>query len=391
MALLTAEFDCEVLTPMFLSGVDQRACELRAPSVRGAMRMWYRALLGGQGVTDIRELKRREAAVFGTTDTASPVAVRVLSPPGLQLGNAVSLPDWESSDPDHPKMGSPTRYLWYSAKLGTNDRKWIPPGTTFRVVIQTVAAAKRADEHRTALEDALDAFWLVAHLGSLGTRARRAAGSFTVRRVHQEGAFRIPPFRADGAFDVPTVASHLAHLVPAPSDASPDFSILGSQGGVWRAGWDETHWEDAVWNAGAALRSFRLRLGLDQGPKDNPAPTGFPDDYTTMKRAVERNTVPAGPVGRASFGLPLTFRFSSSPKSKKEIKPAQSDRRASPLWIRIVRLPGGGYDAVLTHLAGRLVPGALAVRGQQGTFPPPADSLVPAFIRSLERPAPLFP
>lgn len=40
-------FTLETLTPLFLAGNDQNAVELRAASIRGHLRYWYRALLGG--------------------------------------------------------------------------------------------------------------------------------------------------------------------------------------------------------------------------------------------------------------------------------------------------------------------------------------------------------
>jgi len=44
-------FTLETITPLFLSGTDQSVVELRAASIRGHLRYWYRALLGGLGVT----------------------------------------------------------------------------------------------------------------------------------------------------------------------------------------------------------------------------------------------------------------------------------------------------------------------------------------------------
>jgi len=43
-------FMLETITPLFLSGNDQTTVELRAASIRGHLRYWYRALLGGLGV-----------------------------------------------------------------------------------------------------------------------------------------------------------------------------------------------------------------------------------------------------------------------------------------------------------------------------------------------------
>lgn len=70
----------ETVTPLFLAGADPRgAPELRAASVRGALRYWLRALLGGViGDQNWDALRKAEAAVWGSTKTgASPVVVRM--------------------------------------------------------------------------------------------------------------------------------------------------------------------------------------------------------------------------------------------------------------------------------------------------------------------------
>ncbi len=44
-------FNVQTITPLFLAGADQAAAELRAPSFRGIMRYWLRALVGGLAET----------------------------------------------------------------------------------------------------------------------------------------------------------------------------------------------------------------------------------------------------------------------------------------------------------------------------------------------------
>lgn len=55
-------FKCEVVTPMFLAGADGSSPELRPPSIKGAMRFWWRAM---NGDTDIDQLRKEEAKIFG--------------------------------------------------------------------------------------------------------------------------------------------------------------------------------------------------------------------------------------------------------------------------------------------------------------------------------------
>ncbi|WP_124398070.1 type III-B CRISPR module RAMP protein Cmr1 [Thermaurantimonas aggregans] len=58
----TITFTCETITPMFLSGADQRVPELRPPSIKGALRFWWRAM---NGHLSLEELKQKKARFLG--------------------------------------------------------------------------------------------------------------------------------------------------------------------------------------------------------------------------------------------------------------------------------------------------------------------------------------
>ena len=55
--MLTKEYDVEVVTPMFLSGADQQKVEIRAASIKGQLRWWWRAM---NGHLSLEELKKQE-------------------------------------------------------------------------------------------------------------------------------------------------------------------------------------------------------------------------------------------------------------------------------------------------------------------------------------------
>jgi CRISPR type III-B/RAMP module RAMP protein Cmr1 len=76
----TITFTCETITPMFLSGADGQTPELRPPSIKGALRFWWRAMNGhlvekkkdksGTDYWDYSKLKEQEALIFGGTEPA---------------------------------------------------------------------------------------------------------------------------------------------------------------------------------------------------------------------------------------------------------------------------------------------------------------------------------
>ncbi|CAA7602817.1 CRISPR-associated protein Cmr1 [Acididesulfobacillus acetoxydans] len=64
MAIL--DFQYRTVSPLFLYGAGSALPELRAPSFKGMLRFWWRAV---QAEDDIQELRRREGEIFGGTGT----------------------------------------------------------------------------------------------------------------------------------------------------------------------------------------------------------------------------------------------------------------------------------------------------------------------------------
>ncbi len=177
-------FTLRTLTPLFLAGADQTAAELRAPSFRGLMRYWLRALVGGLEGTDKYGLERviaAETAVFGATDTGSAVSIKVsgASSEPKEFTEQISVRvggRWQATGKGY--------LLWSMARSGRADKgnlkpaRWFfPPGTSFRVTLSA------RDGNEEQLKKAVASFWLLTHLGSVGSRSRRCAGSLATQVV----------------------------------------------------------------------------------------------------------------------------------------------------------------------------------------------------------------
>ena len=106
----------EAVTPLFLGGAEQQP-ELRAPSVRGALRFWLRAALGSiVGTSDLTAVRDLESSVFGDTGLASPIIIRLRGALGT-VGNF----DLDR-DPRGRQRRNGHNYLYYSTRLGGNRR-----------------------------------------------------------------------------------------------------------------------------------------------------------------------------------------------------------------------------------------------------------------------------
>jgi len=209
----------EAVTPMFLGGADQQP-DLRPASIRGALRYWLRAALGGViGDNYIDELRRLEAAVFGEIERGSAVRVR-LSQPTFTAANEFLLP--------HKSQG---------------QAKAVPVEQDF-----TLTLYLRPLADLRALEMATWSALLWVTLGGIGRRSRRGAGSLQIKKWSSEPENLLPQDLSDcltaattTPADKQALANHIADLLdkaysaftlfapttsPRFSGSLPTFSIL---------------------------------------------------------------------------------------------------------------------------------------------------------------------
>ncbi len=376
-------FTLEILTPLFLAGADQEDAELRAPSFRGAMRYWLRALLGGLYGTSGPGLTRvwnEEKSVFGTTDQGSAVMIRLEldglgAPETFEREHALrdSRGQWQPTGRDY--------LLWSMTPMGREARRYYPAGRTFTLTLSV------RGQDRVPLDKDVAALWLLVYLGGLGSRSRRGAGSLAVTEVegwdHNRLSFETPATpqafkaflvqgleKARGLFDA---AANGAHAQP------PRFDALEPARGDERSLWVVHHvppWigskpvQEAL---GASMRDFRNRRP--------------PDHDNVAQWLTGRATPPT--VERAAFGLPLPFRYSNG-GPRGVVQSTNADRRSSPVLLRVAKLGGATpqYVGVIVLFRARLLPPgeSLAVKGNGYAHPlppPPNYSLIEQWIATF--------
>lgn len=183
----TITFTCETITPMFLSGANGQTPELRPPSIKGALRFWWRAM---NGHLKLEDLKKQESMIFGGTEPAqrSRVIVRV-SPNSLNKssnklqGETFSFKKWQKDK----NTGKPKEieikidlleYLCYGTydyekgKGNVFKREYFLPNQQFEVGFTFVD-----EKYRQCV---VEAFCLLAYFGGLGSRSRNGFGNFKI-------------------------------------------------------------------------------------------------------------------------------------------------------------------------------------------------------------------
>ena len=173
--------EVEAVTPIFIAGADQRNIEnegLRAPSLKGLLRWWFRAIMGEiLSVTDLREL---ESKVFGSTDQKSAVTVRTSVIKALPKQIEEIYSSWR----DAIVWSIYVDYFFFSCLDKRRDRKtgkiivksllFYPEGSKFEITL-----TGREEE----LKIALSSLWMLIYLGGIGFRLRRGCGSLTVKNI----------------------------------------------------------------------------------------------------------------------------------------------------------------------------------------------------------------
>ncbi len=156
------KFELEFITPAFLSGANQKQAELRAPSIRGQLRWWYR-VLGGNA--------NEESTLFGGVcgdAKSSKIIVRVVN---VNAKHQV-LPSFSPM--------SDLGYIYYFASVSGKDKgikrteqnSHFAPGTSFEV--EFIERNPLTESEHNKLWLAVDAMW---RLGSLGLRTTRGCGA----------------------------------------------------------------------------------------------------------------------------------------------------------------------------------------------------------------------
>lgn len=301
-------FDVRTLTPLFLGGAEQSSAELRPPPLRGVLRYWQRALVGGMVGTDTQGLaivQQAERNLFGATDQSSAITIKLAhsSPPTDTFNQRTSFrqgTQWQTTGTGY--------LLWSMAQSGKAHREnfkpahqYFSPGTSFQVTL----AVRNGNE--TQLRQAIALLWLLTHLGGLGSRSRRCAGSLV--------AHPVTPLFNDLPFDLPTqahdlksqlehgiVVARMLHDVERRISHTASFDVLAHDVcRIWIL--QDTHpWpncEVALQTIGKRLQEYRHSLHIAQ---------------------------------RKIFGLPLP--------------PLSQQRRPSPLLLRIAALRNNSYVGI---------------------------------------------
>ncbi len=229
------KFECETITPMFLAGADGKTPEFRPPSIKGAMRFWWRAM---NGHLSIKELREEEGKIFGTSDEKigrSKFSIRV-KPQELHSS--------KDKLPSHPVMVKTysinileyLAYGTYEYEKGRGNifiRDYIKPNQKFSLSIFL---------SDTLENDIINIVKLLSTFGGLGSRSRNGFGSFKILSINDENDSFYFNFKKNDY-----------------SLKLPKYSALSQGMRLWKTD-QQDKWDDALAKLGIIYRNARNML-----------------------------------------------------------------------------------------------------------------------------------
>lgn len=424
-------------TPMFLGGASG-VCDPDAqfiPSLRGALRFWFRALVGPAYGENTEGLARAEATFFGWAAEdgeewgSSPIRLRLQSqlatvdvqkrPDDLRLitdeyvrskPGFKSTPDWVANRGQDPHGFFGITYL-----LGQG--LWHRRCGLMRGYVQIGEGALEVscpDELREVLCCSL---WALARFGGLGSRSRKGFGSISFDSAPAGfGLIRVPRGHTWNAMAHRAQASVMALTESVPVDrpwilaelpAYPQF-VEGQfmvpkiddpydhdfvdVGGCYETatGWDS--WHQALGGMGERWRRLRTEL-------NSPTNKTYVPLVETPEWRQVILTAGSDDFGVGALGLPIVYGHQDPPVHVNLLQPGKGDgdgdkelRLPSPIRFRPRRNAEGRYTVDVLSLACRSVPeGAVLRESKHGRTLELGDELtmrrISCAMKALNKPA----
>lgn len=231
----------KIITPMFIGDANQNLTDLRPPSIKGALRFWWRALnwgrfFKGDIAQALRDLHEQEGKLFGQ-------AARE----GVETGQASFLLQLSEQpklirEKDWPQNQTGSGYLGYGLMKDNTQphREGFKENTKFSLSL--IFKPNTSTENINSIKETLEIWGL---LGGLGARSRRGFGSISESSLMNKEEY---------IKKINTLLSNYQHITDNPPytafSQNSHFKIISS----------ESTARDAHQQAGKLYKEYRLDL-----------------------------------------------------------------------------------------------------------------------------------
>lgn len=347
------DLSIDVVAPLFgggaVVGVADPQHPIRAASIRGHLRFWWRACKASAYST-AGALFDAESRLWGSTERPSAVSVAVtIERPGAEEACAVferndrgeyeTVPRWTAGYPGYALFPFQGKRAQNRRALDSAPANALV-GVRFRLRIDVTPGAV---VDATLKQDVEAALWAWLTFGGIGARTRRGCGSLFCATA---------PFAPPAQHTTPAITSWLQAMVARYTTPQPRRLPAPALRGARVALGREVVTPRSAWtNAVAILRDYRQapNVGRNPGQRQNrPGRSRWPEPDSIRRLA--RTHAPAHrpeQIGdffpRADLGLPIIFQFKDEragdpPRSTLQARGDRATRMASPLIVKPLAL-----------------------------------------------------
>lgn len=231
-------------SPAFLAGATQRPedCRLRASTLRGLLRWWWRTL--HSGYLGHRELEKLESVIWGGRQRKG--AVKMVLTPEKDVQSRRYRPEeilQRLPQAEGPRRSPGLVYLGYGFFSDHAKRYFIDSGASWKLELQVDSAhwsRKEGDVHfskEQILQQVHSALWLLTHFGGVGQRKRKGFGALQLQQPLELSLEQCQAWAASlrRSAELPEQFSHDLALSPALEQALDLFEIQTPWKNVWFA------------------------------------------------------------------------------------------------------------------------------------------------------------
>ncbi|MDI6879692.1 MAG: type III-B CRISPR module RAMP protein Cmr1 [Desulfitobacteriaceae bacterium] len=367
-----------VVSPLFMYGADQNEPEIRAASLKGMLRFWYRAIALGR-LKNWEAVREEENRIFGSAE-------------GGQAQFLLKI-DFRGKEPiiesqlERNACQQGLFYMGYGPISYNKNKPFIKETTLFDLVI--LFKPDLSPEDVFAVELALQG---LCYFGGVGSRSRRGFGSLNI--VNWEASYQT--FKSIGFPGVPKTREELkTHIqrwqtnVGAFYPGMPDYTAFSEQTRsilytpTCQPNCSAQMLLKEVGNRFIMLRSYGQKINdpggvanteLRQVPGVGRFRPKFKDDHDLMFGFLQGEGIKQHPR-RVVFGLPHNYHYSSggeakinawsSSSSKRSGSQLAEQRRGSPLFFHVHELDGGqlkGWVMTITMFPAKFLPDGDQIR-----------------------------
>lgn len=234
-------YDVDVVTPMFLGAADPKEAELRAASIKGMLRFWWRATCG---IDKLEEMKTKENDVFGSTSTKSSFSISVKTKDNCDVKRKTEFDEYKNSRAAHstysveghnnlkPYILDYLSYGTYEYKKEQHkniyNKKHIEPDFKFSIIFNFY--------NKEYIAEVIKSFQYLLSFGGIGAKNRNGFGSIYSDKIEYINAKNL-----------------------SNSDLK-SFSALSKESKCFELSEEFDSWEEALCKIGSAYRIARLSI-----------------------------------------------------------------------------------------------------------------------------------